>query len=239
MRARVAIALVLFASTAADAQFRDDFERVVPFNPGGSFQVENRNGSIEIGTWSESSVQIRAEKKAKSQGALDDLEIAVEGSGDSVSVETIYHRRRESGEVSYYILLPAEARITAQTANGSVTVEGIHGHVDAQTVNGSVKVEDVVGEVEVETINGSIRASYERAADGRHRFSTTNGSVRIYLPRDSGGQLDAETVNGSIEVDFPVTMTRSSRRHFRGSFGSGAGSFEISTVNGSVKILAN
>jgi hypothetical protein len=36
-----------------------------------------------------------------------------------------------------------------------------------------------------------------------------------------------------------VRLERSTRRHMRGSFGSGGGSFEIETVNGSVKILQN
>jgi DUF4097 and DUF4098 domain-containing protein YvlB len=236
-------ALALLAATGAFAKVRETFEKVVPFNPGGSFTIETRNGSIEIGTWNEPNVQILAEKTASSEEGLENLEIVVEGSGDRVSVETIHHRKQthwgEGGQVSYRILLPAEAHVSAQTANGAVEIQGIHGRVEAKSVNGSLKVENVTGEIQAETTNGSIRASYEKALDGRHRFSTTNGAVRIYLPSDAGGELDAETVNGSIDVDFPVTVTRTSRRHLRGSFGSGTSSFEVSTVNGSVKVLAN
>jgi DUF4097 and DUF4098 domain-containing protein YvlB len=46
-------------------------------------------------------------------------------------------------------------------------------------------------------------------------------------------------MNGSIDVDFPMNLTRTSRRHVQGSFGSGSSRFEISTVNGSVSILSN
>jgi DUF4097 and DUF4098 domain-containing protein YvlB len=46
-------------------------------------------------------------------------------------------------------------------------------------------------------------------------------------------------MNGSIDVDFPMNLTRTSRRHVRGSFGSGSSDFAVSTVNGSVTILAN
>ena len=63
--------------------------------------------------------------------------------------------------------------------------------------------------------------------------------MRVYLPSDAGGDFEAETVNGSIDVDFPTNLSRMSRRHVRGSFGSGGGSFTIETVNGSVKILPN
>ena len=226
-------------SSDASAKVREDFERVIPFSAGGSFEIENSNGSIHIKTWNEGSVRIEAEKEARSQEHLDDIEIDIAGSGDSVSVETVHHRRHNGGKVSYIISIPAEANVTVSTANGSVIIEGIHGHVDARSTNGSVKVEDIVGEVEAKTTNGSIRARYARATDGNHTFKTTNGSVRVYLPADAGGEFEANTVNGSINVDFPVLLARNTRRHMRGSFGNGGGSFDIETVNGSVKILPN
>ncbi|MGH9318477.1 MAG: DUF4097 family beta strand repeat-containing protein [Vicinamibacteria bacterium] len=233
-----AAALLLLATTA-ESRVRESFEQVVAFNPGGSFRIENGNGSIEIGAWNESSVKIEAEKEAKTEEGLRNLEIVIEGSGDSVSVKTVHHRGRDHGSVSYRILLPAEAELAVSTANGEVSVRGIQGRVEAQSVNGAVTVEDITGSIEAETTNGAIRASYQSVSEGPQRFETTNGSVRVYLPADAGGELDAETVNGSIEVDFPMNLTRTSRRHIRGSFGGGGSAFEVSTVNGSVKILSN
>jgi DUF4097 and DUF4098 domain-containing protein YvlB len=235
------VSFVLSAATPglAREQVREAFEQVVPFNPGGSFRIKNGNGDIEISTWGEPSVRIQAEKTAKNEEGLANVEIQIQGSGDDVSVETIYQGRRNHGEVSYRILLPAEARVSVATSNGEVIVRGIHGTVAARSVNGAVTVEDVSGEIDAETTNGSIRAAYQKVVDGTHRFSTTNGSVRIYLPSGAGGEIDADTVNGSIDVNFPVTLTRSSRRHLRGTFGSGASAFEVSTVNGSVKFLTN
>jgi DUF4097 and DUF4098 domain-containing protein YvlB len=243
------LALTLALGGTASAKVSEDFERVVAFDPGGSFRIENQNGSIEIATWSETNVKIVAQKSASSEEALKDLEIVVEGSGGDVSVRTLYHRRNgfwgRGGEVSYRVLLPAEAQVTVKTVNGGVTVGGIHGRVEAESVNGAIQVENIEGEIEAETTNGSIRASYESAADGTHRFETTNGSVRISLPVNAVGELDAETVNGSIETELPITLVRSNRRHVRGSFGNGAGSgsgatsFKVSTVNGSVTILSH
>lgn len=229
----------LLVAPAAFAKAREDFERVIPFSPGGTFEIENQNGSIVIQTWDEDRVRIEAEKVAESEDRLDDLEILIEGSGDSVSVETHKRRSRWSdyAKVDYVITLPVQANVDASTANGSVTIEGIHGRVEAKSTNGELKIEDIAGEIEARTTNGSIRAHYVRAVDGRHEFETTNGSVRIYLPSDAGGDFEANTVNGSIDIDFPTNTVRASRRHMEGSFGSGNGSFDIETVNGSVKIL--
>jgi len=229
---------VLLAA-GAQASVREHFEQTVAFNPGGVFSIENQNGSIEIEVGNESSVRIDAEKEAKTEEGLRELEIVVEGSGDRVSVRTVQHSRRGSGGVSYRIVLPAEAQVMVSTANGEVSVTGIHGRVQAESVNGALRIEDIAGEIEAETTNGSIRASYRTVEGGRHRFETTNGEVRVYLPADAGGDIEAETVNGSIEVDFPMNLTRTSRHHVRGSFGSGSSSFEVSTVNGSVTVLPN
>ena len=224
----------------ASAKAREDFETVVPFSAGGQFSIKNDNGSITIKTWNEDSIRIEAEKTAKNQEGLKDIEIVVEGSGDSVSVETVHHRRRNRGGVSYTITLPVEANVDARTANGSVNIKGVHGHLEVQSVNGSLKLEDIAGDIEARTTNGSIRARYTEATEGRHSFHTTNGSVRIYLPAGAGGELDAQTVNGSITTDFPTTVTRVRRHHLKGSFGSGGGAtYEIETVNGSIKILEN
>lgn len=236
--ALIAMTGALLASTAS-AKVTEDFERLVPFEPGGSFRVQNVNGSIDVETWNEGSVRIQATKEARDQEHLDAIEIVVEGSGSDVSVRTVHHRRRGGGQVSYLVSLPAEARVAVETVNGAVNVTGITGSVHAESVNGGLKLESIDGDVEAETTNGSIQTSYRRAGDGRHRFETTNGSVRLYLPSDAGGELEAETSNGSIEVDFPMTVRRSSRRHLEGSFGSGAGTFRIETVNGSIKLLPN
>ena len=116
-------------SPDASAKVREDFERVIPFSAGGSFEIQNSNGSIHVKTWSEDTVRIVAEKEAKSQDGLDDIEIVIDGSGDSVSVETVHRRRNNRGKVNYVISMPADANVNVTTANGSVTIRGIHGHV--------------------------------------------------------------------------------------------------------------
>ena len=95
----VALAATLTTlSTDASAKLREDFERVVPFSAGGSFEIRNSNGSIHVKTWDEDTVRIEAEKEAKSEDHLADIEIVIEGSGDSVSVETVHHQRKQPRE---------------------------------------------------------------------------------------------------------------------------------------------
>ena len=222
---------------------RETIEETRPFDPGGTFRLENVNGTVTIDTWDEKRVRITAEKAANSERALEAIEIDIDGEDDWVEVKTHLPRGRlffgSGGKVDYRITLPTRAQIQVETVNGKLNVTGIKGQVRASTVNGSVEVGEVSGEIETSTVNGSIKATYQDVdPDGRHRFSTTNGSVTLYLPMHASGDFEARTVNGSIKTDFPLEVTgKFGHRRLRGQLGEGRGTFDISTVNGSVRIL--
>lgn len=222
---------------------RETIEETRPFDPGGTFRLENVNGTVTIDTWGENSVRISAEKAANNERALEAIDIDIDGEGDWVEVKTHLPRSRlffgSGGKVDYRITLPTRAKVQVETVNGKLEVSGIEGQVRASTVNGSVEVGEVSGEIETSTVNGSIKANYQNVdADGRHRFSTTNGSVTIYLPTHASGDFEARTINGSIKTDFPLEVTgKYGNRRLRGQLGEGRGTFDISTVNGSVRIL--
>jgi len=230
---------LLFASGPGfAAQVTERFEKAIPFTSGGTFALENVNGSVIIQAWDQPSVRIEAEKKAPDDARLREIEIEVVGEGDRVEVKTRYARSNgDKGSVSYVIHLPADARVEAQTVSGKLEASEIEGGLRVSTVNGSVHIRDAGGEVEASTVNGSIEAQLGALADGRYRFSSTNGSVSLWLPASAGGELEAQTVNGSVTTDFPVTLSgKMSRKHLRARIGDGGASFEISTVNGSINL---
>jgi DUF4097 and DUF4098 domain-containing protein YvlB len=222
---------------------REQVEETRPFEPGGTFRLDNVNGTVTIVAWDQENVRIGAEKAANNEKALESIEVEIDGEGDWVEVKTRLPRSRSffgsGGKVDYFVQIPARATIQVETVNGKLEVEGIQGQVRASTVNGSVHIFDVSGEVESSTVNGSIEATYiEVDAKGRHRFSTTNGSVTLRLPTDASGEFEARTVNGSIRTDFPLEVSgKYGHRRLRGRLGEGKGTFDINTINGSVKIL--
>jgi DUF4097 and DUF4098 domain-containing protein YvlB len=55
---------------------------------------------------------------------------------------------------------------------------------------------------------------------------------------ETSGEFEASTINGSIRTDFPLEISGKFGHHqIRGRLGEGKETFDISTVNGSVKIL--
>ena len=244
--ARLALAAAAVASAACHdvaamgPRERQQVNETRRLDARGTFTLENTNGAVVVETWDQASVSIEAEKVAP-EGQLDDLRVEIKGDGDRVDVTTRYPRGtwRQHGQVDYRVKVPRDARVEVETTNGAVKVLGAGGPVRATTTNGSVEVADAGADIEASTTNGSIRAGYRQAPTaGTQRLNTTNGSVTVTLPADATGDFSASTVNGGISTDFPLEVSgRFGGRKLRGRLGEGSVRFELSTVNGAVKIL--
>lgn len=143
-----------------------------------------------------------------------------------------------------------------RTSNGSIRVQGFHGRLDAQTSNGSVDLIDMEGDATVHTSNAHIHADH---LNGTADVSTSNGGIDLDLPgklakdirahTSNGGitlrlqeplnaRVIAQTSNSSIRSDFDVKMSGEwNKHHMEGTFGSGGPMIDLSTSNGSIRIL--
>jgi hypothetical protein len=234
---------LLLAACVADLPLTTKQTRVEtrPMKADGTFSLRNVNGSVTVATWSEPEVRIEYEKAASSSGALDRIEVRIEGEGDRIAVSTRHPKGSffgSKGAVKYRITLPATARLDLESVNGAVHVADAAGRVRATTVNGSVELEGPMSDVEAQTVNGSIRATCSKSESTALRsFRTTNGSIRVRLPEDVSGDFEAKTVNGGIHTDFPITVSgRFGPKSLRGHIGSGGGEYRLATVNGAVRI---
>ena len=143
-----------------------------------------------------------------------------------------------------------------RTSNGSIHAQGLQGRLDAQTSNGPIELADVTGDAILHTSNGHIHA---QRLNGGADATTSNGGIDLELPgklaRDvrahtsNGGitvriqeplnaHLMATTSNSSIHTDFDVRMSGElSKHHMEGSIGSGGPMIDLSTSNGSIRVL--
>jgi DUF4097 and DUF4098 domain-containing protein YvlB len=106
-------------------------------------------------------------------------------------------------------------------------------------VNGEINGESLQGDAEAHTVNGSLTVTMGRADwPNEASFKTVNGGITLSLPSVFDADLQAETLNGSIMSDFPITMIgQVSPRRLRGTIGNGGRTLNLSTVNGSIKLL--
>ena len=71
------------------------------------------------------------------------------------------------------------------------------------------------------------------------RAQTSNGAVTVRLPAGSNARVSASTSNSSITNEFPLTGSDASvsKRRIEGKIGNGGPLVDISTSNGSVRLL--
>ncbi|MGH9747644.1 MAG: DUF4097 family beta strand repeat-containing protein [Candidatus Acidiferrales bacterium] len=219
------------------------FEQIYPLPPGGSFLLENVNGSVQVDGWDRNEVEVEAVKTANTDGQdLESVRIDVDSGPSQVSVHTRYPKG-EGVEVAveYHVHVPYRVLLgSIGTVNGSVLVRGVDGGGDLRSVNGNVEVLNSAGRFSAKTTNGNLRLELREVLDGAPmNIETVNGSVVLGLPSDAKANLKVLSMNGEFYSELPFTSTTGApaARAFRGKLGAGGGEISVRTVNGGVRLV--
>jgi hypothetical protein len=234
--------LAVLIAAPAYAEVTQEFHRTVPLSADGRVSVSNVNGDVEITGWSKNEVQIDAVKTAPDQRRLDDMQIDINNSGNSVEITTKYAQHlinNNPGGVHYTLHVPQNARIDkVELVNGSLEVRKISGDVNANLVNGKLRASDLAGTADLATVNGTVDADYESLNNVREiTLKSVNGAIDLRLPQSANANVEANSLSGAISTDFPMTV----KGHFvgkslSGTLGSGGVQIELNNVNGSIHI---
>jgi hypothetical protein len=238
------------------SRVQEDFHYSYALNPGGKIEVENQNGGIDISGWDQNTVDISGTKYANTPDRLKDVRVEISHTPDLVTIRTIppVEHWGNSG-VRYSIRVPRRtelARIASSngplhvdsidgaarlhTSNGPIRGNGITGSLDIGTSNGRIELTDVNGPVTARTSNGAIDLSFDAVREVR--ASTSNGAISLRLPAEPAAALRARTSNGAIHSDFDVTAHGLISKHsLEGAIGAGGPLLDLSTSNGSIRLL--
>jgi putative adhesin len=239
--ASVAALFTLALALPVHAEVKEEFHKTVPLNADGRVSLDNVNGGVEITGWNRNEVQIDAVKTASDQQKLNDIKIEVNGSGNSVEIETKFAKRMNNnpGGVQYTLHVPQNARIDKiNLVNGSMTVQKLTGEINANLVNGKVQASDLTGTADMATVNGTIEANYSSLTSVREiKLKSVNGTIDLKLPPSPNAEVEASTVNGGISTDFPLQVKGQwVGKNMSGTLGSGGVHIELSNVNGSIHL---
>jgi hypothetical protein len=297
----IAIGLLLLAGCDYEdfgsiERYHEDFHYNYPMNAGGRLTVESFNGSVEVSTWDQDTVDISGTKYARTQEDTSDIKIEIDHAATAVSIRaTRPSMRRGNYGARFAIKVPRGAVLDhlvtsngairtsdgvgpsrMKTSNGHVEVRGLKGPLTAETSNGPIEVLDIDGAVEAHSSNGHIRLEHVRGAvdattsnssihamlekvDGSVRLQSSNGgidltlppnaqsavrahtsnnSITVHLPGEVNARLTADTSNGSISSDFEMRLRGEiGKHHIDGTLGSGGPLLDLSTSNGSIRIV--
>lgn len=237
-----AAVLALLMSVPLSAQVTQEFHKTVPLSADGRVSLDNINGDVEITGWNSNEVQIDAMKTARDQQRLDEAQIEVSATSNSVEIKTHYpehHNNNNPASVHYTLHVPQNARLDRiNLVNGALNVQKLSGEINADLVNGKLKASDLSGEADLATVNGTIEADYT-SLNNVHgiKLKSVNGTVNLLLPQSPNADVSASVVNGSISTDFPLTVKgRFVGKSMSGTLGSGGVRIELSNVNGGIHV---
>jgi hypothetical protein len=243
LRSAVLFILALTVGSAAPGFAKSkDFNQTYPLQPGGSFELQNVNGPVQVEGWDRNVIEIHAVKIAKEKESdLDRVSIEVDAKPNDVSVITRYPQN-EGVEVAveYTIRVPHCARIEhIGTVNGTVKIAGVESVEELRTVNGNIEIYEGGGSVHARTTNGNVHLELAHFADQKGMAAeTTNGSVLLAVPQDTQANLEARSLNGNFYSELPFSQEAASRpREMRGKFGKGGPTIRLNTVNGGIRIV--
>jgi DUF4097 and DUF4098 domain-containing protein YvlB len=228
----------------------EKFEQTYPLSKNGNVSVSNVNGSITVEAWDRDEVRLEATKIADSKESLADVDIKVDATADSFSVEADYkswkwndkrnENRSRKLEVEFRLSVPRTAVLNEiETVNGSVTVSNFTNITKVSAVNGNVVATNLRGAANLSTVNGQVTADFDRV-DGSSKInlSTVNGSVSLIVPSDVNATIKADSLNGNITNDFglPVRKGQYVGRDLYGRVGTGEAQIKLNSVNGRLAV---
>jgi hypothetical protein len=225
---RAALILSVAGATwaASGLAMSKDFDQSYPLQPGGTFELQNVNGTVEVDGWDRDAIEVHAVKTAKSKESdLDRVSIEVDAKPRAVSVVTRYPQNAGvEVAVEYVIHLPHSAHVEhLGTVNGTLRIAGVDVIEDLHTVNGNIEVYEGGG---------------SRDEKGEATAETTNGSLLLAVPSDVQANLDARCLNGNFSSELPLALESSLHpREIHGKLGKGGAPIHLRTVNGGIRVV--
>lgn len=236
----IVLAIVVWA--APSFAISKEFDRTYPLQTGGSFDLQNVNGTVEVQGWDRNEIEIHAVKTAKQKESdLELVSIDVDAKPNAVSVSTRYPQN-EGVEVAveYTIHVPRGARVEhLGTVNGALRIADVQAIEDLHTVNGNIEVYDGGGSVHAHTINGNIHVELVHVREQNNvTAETTNGSLLLAVPSDTQADLETRCMNGNFSSELPISMESTLHpREMHGKFGNGGPPIRLHTINGGIDVV--
>src|SRR5712692_10169352 len=187
-----------------------EFNQSYPLQPGGSLELQNVNGTVDVQGWDRNEIEVHAVKTAKhKESDLERVSIEVDAKPDAVSIATHYPQN-EGVEVAveYTIHVPRGARVEhIGTVNGTLRVAGVETVEDLHTVNGNIEVFEAGGSVHAHTTNGNVHLELAHLQDKTGAGAeTTNGSLVLAVPSDLQADVEARCLNGNFFSERPTKI---------------------------------
>lgn len=127
--------------------------------------------------------------------------------------------------------------IDADTAGGSIKIDGATGHAKLDTAGGSITAGSVYGSVHADTAGGGININYVGPNASRVYADTAGGGITIGLDASGKYSVEADTSGGSVSVDHSGWVAEKKKHSYaRGHINGGGADVHADTSGGGIRI---
>ncbi|MFW6160849.1 MAG: hypothetical protein ACOC57_06875 [Acidobacteriota bacterium] len=224
-----------------------EFNRLLPFKPGGSLSVRNIQGEVAVYGWDRNEVELRAVRRLRESSRTVRFmswkavspDIQVDRFGDSISIST---KRR--GRDDYFPFVDYELKVPQ-----AIIIDGIfvqNGDIFVYDCFGEILLETGRGNIEVDNFSGSMKATvgigaistwlFDLRPEDEINLFVEEGNINIYLQEGVQAQIKAFAEKGEIISDFDLGEELPLQT-FSGKIGEEEGaSITLNSRNGNIYI---
>lgn len=228
------------------AEARSEWKKDYPLAPGGTLEILNTNGVIEVDAAEGAQISVTAERIAKAgtdaeaKQAADAIEIRETVSGSSIRLDAKVSMTSLFGggrEVRFHVRAPKGTVLNLSNTNGNIDVRDMTGELRLSTTNGRIRGVNLEGSTRAETTNGVVDLDYATLGSNGITAETTNGRVVVTVPKSVKARVNARVTNGGITTEnLPLEMSENSRRRMTATLNGGGPEIRVETTNGGVTI---
>ena len=232
------------------AEGRSEWKKDYTLAAGGSLEIKNTNGLIEIDPADGDKVSVTAERIAKAgtdeaaKKAAAAMEIKETVSGSSITLDASLTNAGisiniggGSRQVKFHVRAPKGTRLTFSNTNGNIDVRDMTGELRLSTTNGRIQGKNLEGSTRADTTNGVINLDFSAIGADGITAETTNGKVEITLAKSIKARVNARVTNGAISTEnLPLEASENSRRRLTGTLNGGGPEIRVETTNGAVNL---
>lgn len=225
----------------------EEFQRFLPFSPGGTLSLQNKDGNIEIIGWEEYECEVYAERKIlRTQERRFRIlkfdhyipKISIDSFESFIKIQTVPAPAEEaSNVVDYFIRVPEAVNLKdISNRKGDILVADLYGEVYVEIQEGDVTVDNFSGSLHVSVEKGNIEGMlFDLRKEDEIILSTANGQIALYLQPDVSAKLEIFAPNGKIINEFSLENL-SELNKSSVEIGEGATWISVRAENGDITI---
>jgi len=225
------------------------FYRLVALDPGGTVQLENALGDIEIRGWDRSEVEIAVEddQDASFRGRswfssgrrASAPPVVVESAGGSVKIRAdLPERERDIRSLRFTVNVPRSVNLDGIKAKeGDVTIADLFGKLRVQLERGHVQIDNFSGSLDLTVGRGSVEAEIlDVRPDDAVKIAAAEGDISLLMAEDAAVRIKA-AAGGTVTSEFDLGLKLPAQSVEARLGGSPAAAVDLSAPRGSIRLL--